>query len=929
MNGAQAPPFKRTRYDAMGGNSPQYPQSGYGGPPPPLPGGPPPALPPVGGSVRGGRGGGYVGPPSTRGGYQGERGGYGGASPVQSHASYGGGRGGYGPESYRGERDRGDYRDYPREREFDYPPPRDYRDRERDYPRDGPYRDDRPPYARERDGPPGPGPGPGRGGFGPGGRGGSIRGGRGGGHVGGPGRDTRPLPKSAPAPVDAPKGPRNARPLGAPTGPGGMSATNAAGAKKGERKWGNDNDRKKDQNGVENKKTLTDFRIEALEISELEWCWTGEVKRKREEKADGPVVKEEEEPATNDEAPGAEEDHLGDMSVEASAVKEEADEDEHDLGDMSIDAEGLSHLDDAFGSDPAQPTAALVDDKEHPTTNTTAVVEATEVDSAPAADTTATATAAEPTPDYSAEPTPDSSAEPTPAAGEAEADAPKKPLSKKQKRKEAAARRASLAAEAAAEACPATPTTKHGRDDSPPNAPGSAEAGDGGHGAKKPKVLKEKKLDLALPAKPQVLQIPTGPKNPGKAQVKKEDDKEAKENSRLRIYFSSPIDPPAVDKVAKLIKKEADKPVPAEGGVAEPPKEVDAAGEAAEAVLSAAVEAETAAAAEEDVDGEDIDGEEVDVDGEPVDGEAVPDEGAAEAEAMLVPARTLPVEPAKKETETAEAVAKAPSGQDCGVMQEQTGVVETAVQGETTASQPPTVDASVIAAVQSETQAEPEVKDEVELSPSLPSADRISISYARNTRRIVVDAAVVSVVRIHRAEGKIEVVVHLESALLVDGATADPFRACKGVLVERLSNEGGDEWVPVGRDELKVEPQGDDDAASPPDKESQAEELLPPLYSLLANQVGCEGESDGGLKLDSFTTGQITITALLAKANPLTEARWVKTGEVDAWIVSLGISSGVSVKDVKKPEGKLSEWKGKISVVDPDAVSRQSLSQQL
>jgi hypothetical protein len=66
-----------------------------------------------------------------------------------------------------------------------------------------------------------------------------------------------------------------------------------------------------------------------------------------------------------------------------------------------------------------------------------------------------------------------------------------------------------------------------------------------------------------------------------------------------------------------------------------------------------------------------------------------------------------------------------------------------------------------------------------------PAPDRISISYARNTRRIVVDVDVVERVRIHRVEGKVEVTVNLIPPDVLEGGRDDDFRLCKGVLVRR------------------------------------------------------------------------------------------------------------------------------------------------
>lgn len=96
---------------------------------------------------------------------------------------------------------------------------------------------------------------------------------------------------------------------------------------------------------------------------------------------------------------------------------------------------------------------------------------------------------------------------------------------------------------------------------------------------------------------------------------------------------------------------------------------------------------------------------------------------------------------------------------------------------------------------------------------------------------------------------------------------------------------------------------------------SQIDALLPPIHQLIAASDPTSDEAgESGLSvIPSYTKDQITIVAHLDKANPLTEARWVKTGEVEQWIISLGLQHG--------HKDQLSEWKGKIVVADPDPVS--------
>ena len=95
------------------------------------------------------------------------------------------------------------------------------------------------------------------------------------------------------------------------------------------------------------------------------------------------------------------------------------------------------------------------------------------------------------------------------------------------------------------------------------------------------------------------------------------------------------------------------------------------------------------------------------------------------------------------------------------------------------------------------------------------------------------------------------------------------------------------------------------------------EPLLPPLQNLLAHISPNEEPAVSIKPSTTFVRSSFTIVAQLDRANPLTEARWVKTGEVENWILSLGIANG---QDPKDPE-QLSKWMGKINVVDPDPVS--------
>lgn len=85
--------------------------------------------------------------------------------------------------------------------------------------------------------------------------------------------------------------------------------------------------------------------------------------------------------------------------------------------------------------------------------------------------------------------------------------------------------------------------------------------------------------------------------------------------------------------------------------------------------------------------------------------------------------------------------------------------------------------------------------------------------------------------------------------------------------------------------------------------------LLPPLQRLASDDKPSTSALDGLDIVEGASKGTLTVVAYLDRSNPLTEARWVKTGDVEGWITQLSLANGI-----------VSEWKGKISVVDPDPV---------
>ncbi|KAI0347026.1 hypothetical protein BDW22DRAFT_1386908 [Trametopsis cervina] len=152
-------------------------------------------------------------------------------------------------------------------------------------------------------------------------------------------------------------------------------------------------------------------------------------------------------------------------------------------------------------------------------------------------------------------------------------------------------------------------------------------------------------------------------------------------------------------------------------------------------------------------------------------------------------------------------------------------------------------------------------------STRVPSANRLSISYAGATRRLVLDAGVVSVVKVYRQEARIDVHMNIDK---------DQTGQYKGILIEGTS----DSSTTYHQLELSADSTEDD-------------ETVPPF-------------TKAELPL------QVVLTAYLDKARPLSEPRWVKTGDVQDWLKSMFGRMFWGAGDA------VDGWEKKIEVVDPD-----------
>ncbi|KAF9569392.1 hypothetical protein CPC08DRAFT_756999 [Agrocybe pediades] len=152
-------------------------------------------------------------------------------------------------------------------------------------------------------------------------------------------------------------------------------------------------------------------------------------------------------------------------------------------------------------------------------------------------------------------------------------------------------------------------------------------------------------------------------------------------------------------------------------------------------------------------------------------------------------------------------------------------------------------------------------------SDKTPSANRLSISYSRGNRRLVIDAEVVESLKVFRAEGRIEIAVKLEK---------DKNDKLKGILMEGLSDVTKS-YLPLLESDL---------AATDPTVPSFGKTGLP---------------------------ATILLTVYLDTARPLSEPKWVKTGDIQEWLKSI-FGRMFWVAGDAAEEG----WEKKIHVVDPD-----------
>ncbi len=239
----------------------------------------------------------------------------------------------------------------------------------------------------------------------------------------------------------------------------------------------------------------------------------------------------------------------------------------------------------------------------------------------------------------------------------------------------------------------------------------------------------------------------------------------------------------------------------------------------------------------------------------------------------------------------------------------------------------------------------------------LPSPSRLSIVYDQGKRRICLDSRLVERIQVHRGKGVITAQLKLSikgTQEMRDQTVEDIAQRTEEIDVKAGSGTIDSEITdPPAADadnntvtDGNAQQQDNEDTAPPPqvsisqttkpswsildgllleihDPSSSTFSQLP-LSTLqsLSNPFSSASPDPTLPPLHLLTPGilpsqPIRLVAYLDKEKSLTEAKWVKTGNVEDWI-----RSGSKVGLPKRGEGEAGEgWGGKIDVMDPDAVS--------
>ena len=166
----------------------------------------------------------------------------------------------------------------------------------------------------------------------------------------------------------------------------------------------------------------------------------------------------------------------------------------------------------------------------------------------------------------------------------------------------------------------------------------------------------------------------------------------------------------------------------------------------------------------------------------------------------------------------------------------------------------------------------------------LPSANRLSISYAAGTRRIVIDADIVEKLLVRRSDGRVEVQLSVtKSEKAVNGIMVSihvfpNISSLMSLQVEAFS-DGSSTYTPL-------------DISSP----NLNDVTIPPFVTAALPM-------------------KTTLVGYLDKDRPLSEPKWVRTGDVAEWLRSMFGGRFWAAGDAASDS-----WEKKIEVVDPDPV---------
>ncbi|TIB72857.1 hypothetical protein E3Q18_03395 [Wallemia mellicola] len=210
-----------------------------------------------------------------------------------------------------------------------------------------------------------------------------------------------------------------------------------------------------------------------------------------------------------------------------------------------------------------------------------------------------------------------------------------------------------------------------------------------------------------------------------------------------------------------------------------------------------------------------------------------------------------------------------------------------------------------------------------------PSSNRISLSYDHNTRRLLLDAELIEDVIIKRKEAKILIKMRLQRTIdplsklveetkyvpeierdniinshksQIEADNADNWRICPGILLEIYDNEQ-ESYIPLKRN---FDDNNDDKS-------------IPPFQKLVAQSSRETVDQEG---LPQLTNETMLIECSLETNQPLTEARWVRNGNVEEWIEQTvsGAAFNAYKNYIAKQQNMSARvgWHGKIKVLDPD-----------